>query len=66
MSKDYSSFGPAYRNFRVREDVFVPEPSAEFPGDNPFARMTPIREKTKDIKFDETYPYLDKSMKFKI
>lgn len=66
MSKDYSSFGPAYRNFRVREDVFVPAPSAEFPGDNPFARMTPIREKTKDIKFDETYPYLDKSMKFKI
>ena len=66
MLKDYSSFGPAYRSFKVREGVFVPEPDVEFPGDNPFTRMTPIRGKSKDIKFDETYPYLDKSLKFKI
>ena len=65
-SKDYSSFGPAYRNFKVEEGVYVPEPTAEFPGDNPFTRMTPIRGKCKDIKFDETYTYLDKSLKFKI
>ena len=65
MLKDYSSFGPAYRNFQVREDVYVPEPSADFPGDKPFTRMTPILGKTKDIKFDATYPYLDKSLKFK-
>ena len=65
MLKDYSSFGPAYRNFQVREDVYVPEPSADFPGDNPFTRMTPILGKTKDIKFDATYPYLDKSLKFR-
>ena len=64
--KDYSSLGPAYRNFKVREGFFVPEPPMEFPGDNPFARMTPIRGKTKDIKFDETYPYLDTSLKFRI
>ena len=65
-SKDYSSFGPAYRNFKVREGVYVPEPTAEFPGDNPFTRMTPIRGKCKDIQFDETYTYLDKSLKFRI
>ena len=65
-SNDYSSFGPAYRNFKVREGVYVPEPEVEFPGDNPFTRMTPIRGKSKDIKFDDTYPYLDKSLKFKI
>lgn len=65
-SKDCSSFGPAYRNFKVREGVYVPEPTVDFPGDNPFSRMTPIRGKSKDIKFDETYPYLDKSLKFKI
>jgi 1-acyl-sn-glycerol-3-phosphate acyltransferase len=65
-SKDYSSLGPAYRNFKVKEGVYVPEPEVEFPGDNPFERMTPIRGKSKDIKFDETYPYLDKSLKFKI
>ena len=65
-SKDYSSFGPAYRNFKVREEVFVPEPAAEFSGDNPFTKMTPIRGELKDIKFDGTYTYLDKSLKFKI
>ena len=66
MLTDYSSFGPAYHDFKVREGVYVPEPTADFPGDNPFMRMTPIRGKTKDIKFDDTYPYLDKSPKFKI
>ena len=66
MIKDYSSFGPAYRNFRVKEGVFVPEPVADFSGDNPFTRMAPIRGKRKDITFDETWPYLDKSLKFKI
>ena len=64
--KDYSSYGSAYRNFKVREGVYVPEPTADFPGDNPHTRMTPIRGKTKDIQFDETYPYLDPSLKFKI
>lgn len=66
MLKDYSSFGPAYRNFEVKEGVYVPEPTVEFPGDNPFTRMTPIRGKSKDIQFDETYTYLDKSLKFKL
>ena len=66
MLKDYSSFGPAYQNFQVKEEVYVPEPAVEFPGDNPFTRMTPIRGKNKDIKFDSTYNYLDKSLKFKI
>lgn len=65
MLQDYSSFGPAYRNLEVREGVFVPEPEVAFPGDAPFTRMTPIRGKSKDIKFDETYTYLDKSLKFK-
>ncbi|MCR5709891.1 MAG: 1-acyl-sn-glycerol-3-phosphate acyltransferase [Bacteroidales bacterium] len=65
MIKDYSSFGPAYWNFKVREDVYVPEPREEFSGDDPFTRMAPIRGKNKDIRFDGTYPYLDKSLKFR-
>ena len=65
MAKDYSSYGPAYRNFTVRDDVYVPEPVADFSGDNPFTRMAPIRGKYKEINFDGTYPYLDKSFKFK-
>lgn len=66
MVKDCSSLGPAYRNFKVREDVYVPEPIADFPGDDPFRRMTPIRGELKDIQFDGNYTYLDKSLKFKI
>ena len=66
MLTDCSSFGPAYRNFKVKEGVYVPEPTVEFPADAPFTKMTPIRGKYKDIKFDDTYPYLDKSLKFKI
>ena len=66
MTKDYSSYGPAYRGFKVKEGVFVPEPEVAFPGDDPFTRMTPIRGKSKDIQFDQTYPYLDKTLKFKI
>lgn len=58
--------GSAYRNFKVREDVYVPEPIADFPGDNPFKRMTPIRGELKDIQFDGTYTYLDKSLKFRM
>lgn len=66
MLNDYSSFGPAYRNFKVKEGVFVPEPAMEFPEDNPHKRMVTVRGKFKDMKFDATYPYLDKSLKFKI
>lgn len=65
MVKDYSSYGPAYRNFCVREDVYVPEPSAEFSGDDPFTRMAAIRGPLKDINFDSNYTYLDKSLKFR-
>ena len=66
MLKDYSAFGPAYRNFKVKEGIFVPEPPEEFSGDKPFTKMAPIRGDLKDIKFDGTYTYLDKSLKFKI
>ncbi len=66
MIKDYTSFGPAYKNFKVREEVYVPKPVAEFSGYNPFTRMAPIRGELKDIHFDGTYHYLDKSLKFKI
>ena len=65
MVKDYSSYGPAYRDFKVREDVYVPKPIEDFSGENPFTRMAPIRGKKRDIKFDGTYEYLDKSLKFK-
>lgn len=66
MIKDYSSLGPAYRDFKVKEEVYVPEPKEEFSGEDPFTKMAPIRGELKDIKFDDTYTYLDKSVWFKI
>ena len=66
MLKDFSSYGPAYRNFKVREGVYVPEAVADFSGNDPFTKMAAIRGKLKDIKFDGSYTYLDKSLKFKI
>ena len=66
MINDYSSFGPAYKGFKVKEGVYVPEPVADFSGDNPFTRMAPIRGKLRDITFDDSWTYLDKSLKFKI
>lgn len=66
MPEDYSLYGPAYQNLKVAKGVYVPEPAVEFPGDDPFVRMTPIREKSKDLQFDDTYTYLDKSLKFRI
>ena len=65
MVKDYSAYGPAYRGFKVQEEVFVPKPIEEFSGEDPFTRMAPIRGEKKEINFDGTYPYLDKSLKFK-
>ena len=65
MVKDYSAYGPAYRGFKVQEEVFVPKPIEAFSGENPFTRMAPIRGEKKEINFDGTYPYLDKSLKFK-
>lgn len=63
--KDYSSYGPAYRNFVVKDDVFVPQPFAEFSGTDPYVKMAAIRGEQTEIAFDETYPYLDNSFKFK-
>ena len=66
MVKDYSSFGPAYRDFKVKEGVYVPEPTAEFSGEDPFIKMVPLRGQFRGLKFDGTYTFLDKSLKFKI
>jgi len=61
--QDYSSYGPAYRGLKVKDGVYVPKPVADFSGDNPFTRMAPIRGTKKDIVFDGSYPYIDRSPK---
>ncbi|MCQ2345522.1 MAG: 1-acyl-sn-glycerol-3-phosphate acyltransferase [Paludibacteraceae bacterium] len=64
--KDYSHYGPAYKDFIVKDDVFVPAPMEVFPADNPHTMMIKVRGHVRDLVFDDSYPYLDKSLKFRI
>lgn len=64
--KDYSHYGPAYRGFQVEDSVFVPEPTDEFSGEDPFVKMATVRGHVRDLVFDENYPYLDRTLKFRL
>lgn len=64
--KDYSHYGAAYRDFVVNDNVFVPEPMEDFPAENPHQMMIKVRGHVRDLVFDESYPYLDKSLKFRL
>lgn len=64
--KDYSHYGPAYRDFQVEDNVYVPAPTEDFPADNPFQMMIKVRGHVRDLVFDDTYPYLDKSLRFRL
>ncbi|MCQ2144789.1 MAG: 1-acyl-sn-glycerol-3-phosphate acyltransferase [Bacteroidales bacterium] len=50
----------------MEDDVYVPKPVDSFSGEDPFVRMAKVRGQSKEIAFDETYPYLDKSLRFRI
>lgn len=54
-----------YQELSVRKDVYVPDVGLEYPTDDPYRRIVPVR-KIKDITFDDKYPYLDDSLSFKI
>lgn len=64
--KDYTHYGPAYRGFQVEDDVFVPQPMDEFSGEDPFIMMAKVRGHVRDLVFDDNYPYLDKSFRFRL
>lgn len=64
--KDYSHFGPAYRGFKVEDNVYVPAPTEDFSGEDPFVKMAKVRGHVRDLVFDDSYPYLDKSFKFRL
>lgn len=66
MAKDYSGYGPAYKGLKTRDDVYIPKPVREFSGDDPYVRMAPIRGRIKDISFDESYTFIDRTLGFKV
>lgn len=64
---DYTSYGPGYKGFVVKDGYFVPKSPDPVNDDAPFTKMTKVRGgQTRDIAFDDTYPYLDDSFKYKL
>ena len=54
-----------YQEMTVEDGVFIPQPALEYPQENPYER-TLFPKQTKNIVFDEHYPYLDDSLIYKL
>ena len=50
---------------KLKKGEYLPCTGQVYPQDNPFERLVPTVQ-LREIKFDETYPYLDNSFGFKI
>jgi 1-acyl-sn-glycerol-3-phosphate acyltransferase len=58
-----------FGEFKVKEGVFIPDIGIDYPTDDPFQRLlhVDLEDSSKGkFQFDETYPYLDTSLLFKI
>lgn len=53
-----------YQELQVQEGVYIPQPALQYPEENPFER-TLFPKQTKHIDFDEHYPYLNDSFKYR-
>ncbi len=53
-----------YQDMELAEGVYVPDINVDYPIDDPLARLMPVK-KVRDIKSDDTYPFLDDSLGFK-
>ena len=54
-----------YQELQVQEGVYIPQPALQYPEENPFER-TLFPEQIKHIEFDEHYPYVDDSLKYRL
>ena len=58
-----------FGEFKVKEGVYIPDIGINYPTDDPHRRLLHVEvedsAKGKYV-FDETYPYLDNSFKFKL
>ena len=55
--------------FQVRKGTYVPDMSADYPTDDPYRRLVRVQEEDSSkgrYRFDETYPYIDKSWGFRL
>ncbi|MCQ2173867.1 MAG: 1-acyl-sn-glycerol-3-phosphate acyltransferase [Bacteroidales bacterium] len=53
------------KNLKLRKGVYLPDVGIDYPTDDPYARLVPVR-KLRDLKFDDTYTYLDDSLSFRL
>lgn len=59
----------AYKILKNKENVYVPNMGIEYPQDDPFFRMLKVEVEDSSkgkYQFDENYPYLDTSLKYKV
>ena len=58
-----------YGEFKVKEGVYVPDIGIDYPTDDPHRRLLHVEVEDSSqgrFTFDETYPYLDDSLRFKL
>ena len=53
-----------YQELQVQEGVYIPRPALQYPEENPFER-TLFPMQIKHIDFDEHYPYINDSFKYR-
>lgn len=53
-----------YQELQVQEGVYIPQPALQYPEENPFER-TLFPKQIKHIDFDEHYPYINDSGKYR-
>ena len=54
-----------YSELEVKDGVYVPQQETDFPENDPYKKLYPTQH-LRELKFDENYTYLDKSLSFKI
>ena len=58
-----------YGTFKVKEGVYIPDVGIDYPKDDPARRLLKVEVEDSSqgkYQFDETYPYIDNSLSFKL
>ncbi len=57
-----------FGTFKVKDGVYIPDVGIDYPTDDPFRRLLKVEVEDSSegkYQFDETFPYIDESFKFK-
>ena len=64
FAKNFNTMNKQYQELQVAEGVYIPQPALQYPEENPFER-TLFPKQIKHIDFDEHYPYVNDSFKYR-